>query len=140
MLVNLSGADYVEIDGSISATINSCCPLSAASRDITFSNTSASASGGVIWLGTTGANDPVTHCTVQNCIIMGNASTTTQVALGVGGSVIGNSGSNNDFISFVNNDIRAALFKWSVDNQKTILSLQKEVQKLEDVFQQLTGN
>ena len=37
-------------------------------------------------------------------------------------------------------DIRAALFKWSVDNQHTILSLQKEEQKLEDIFQLLTGN
>lgn len=37
-------------------------------------------------------------------------------------------------------DIRAALFKWSVENNHTILSLQKEEQKLEDIFQLLTGN
>ncbi len=36
-------------------------------------------------------------------------------------------------------DIRAALFKWSVENNHTILSLQKEEQKLEDIFQLLTG-
>jgi ABC-2 type transport system ATP-binding protein len=37
-------------------------------------------------------------------------------------------------------DIRAALFKWSVENNHTILSLQKEEQKLEDIFHLLTGN
>ena len=36
-------------------------------------------------------------------------------------------------------DIRAALFKWSVENNHTILSLQKEEQKLEDIFHLLTG-
>lgn len=38
-----------------------------------------------------------------------------------------------------NNDVRASLFKWAVENNHTILSLQKEEQKLEDIFQQLTG-
>jgi ABC-2 type transport system ATP-binding protein len=38
-----------------------------------------------------------------------------------------------------NKDIRAALFKWAVENNLTVLSLQKEEQKLEDIFQQLTG-
>ncbi len=37
-------------------------------------------------------------------------------------------------------DIRSVLFKWAVENNQTILSLQKEEQKLEDIFQQLTGN
>lgn len=37
-------------------------------------------------------------------------------------------------------DIRSVLFKWAVENNQTILSMQKEEQKLEDIFQQLTGN
>lgn len=37
-------------------------------------------------------------------------------------------------------DIRSALFKWAVENNHTILSMQKQEQKLEDIFQQLTGN
>ncbi len=39
-----------------------------------------------------------------------------------------------------NCDIRAGLFKWAVENNLAVLSLQKEEQKLEDIFQQLTGN
>lgn len=39
-----------------------------------------------------------------------------------------------------NIDIRSMLFKWAVDNNHTVLSMQKEEQKLEDIFQQLTGN
>jgi ABC-2 type transport system ATP-binding protein len=38
-----------------------------------------------------------------------------------------------------NTDIRSALFKWAVESNHTVLSLQKEEQKLEDLFQQLTG-
>lgn len=37
-------------------------------------------------------------------------------------------------------DIRSVLFKWAVDNNHTILSMQKQEQKLEDIFQQLTSN
>lgn len=36
-------------------------------------------------------------------------------------------------------DIRSTLFKWAVDNNHTVLSLQKQEQKLEELFQQLTG-
>ena len=37
-------------------------------------------------------------------------------------------------------DIRSVLFKWAVDNNHTILSMQKQEQKLEDIFQLLTSN
>ena len=36
-------------------------------------------------------------------------------------------------------DIRAILFKWAVDNGLSVLTMQKQEQKLEDIFQQLTG-
>ena len=51
-----------------------------------------------------------------------------------------NTHGNNWIITGKDDDIRASLFKWSVDNNHTIISMQKEVQKLEDIFQQLTGN
>jgi ABC-2 type transport system ATP-binding protein len=38
-----------------------------------------------------------------------------------------------------NSDIRSSLFKWAVEKNLTVLSLQKKEQKLEDVFQLLTG-
>jgi ABC-2 type transport system ATP-binding protein len=38
-----------------------------------------------------------------------------------------------------NTDVRSALFKWAVDNNYTVLSLQKQEQKLEEIFHHLTG-
>jgi ABC-2 type transport system ATP-binding protein len=40
----------------------------------------------------------------------------------------------------VDGDIRSAIFKWSVEKDLVILSMQKEEHKLEDIFQQLTAN
>lgn len=37
-------------------------------------------------------------------------------------------------------DIRPGVFNWAVKNNTTVLSLQKEEQKLEDIFQKLTRN
>lgn len=37
-------------------------------------------------------------------------------------------------------DMRSILFKWAVENNHTILSMQKQEQKLEDIFQQITSN
>jgi trimeric autotransporter adhesin len=108
MLLNLNGADYVTVDGSVGNVVNSCCPLVAATRDLTFINTSTSASAAVIWLGTTASLDAVTNCTVQNCVIQGNSNTTTLLALGAGGATVGTGGVGNNNISFVNNAIRAA--------------------------------
>lgn len=36
-------------------------------------------------------------------------------------------------------DVRAILFKWAVDNNLSVLTMQKQEQKLEDIFHQLTG-
>jgi ABC-2 type transport system ATP-binding protein len=38
-----------------------------------------------------------------------------------------------------NADIRGELFKWAVDNGLSVLTMQKQEQKLEDIFHQLTG-
>jgi hypothetical protein len=109
-IIMMSGADYVTINGSNAATVNSVCPLVAATRNLTITNTSVATTSGGIWLGTTASLDAVTNCTVQNCIIIGNAPTTTIVGLGAGGATIGNGGTNNNNISFINNDIQACQF------------------------------
>lgn len=36
-------------------------------------------------------------------------------------------------------DIRALVFRWAVDNSLSVLTMQKQEQKLEDIFHQLTG-
>ncbi|MFM7016032.1 MAG: beta strand repeat-containing protein, partial [Bacteroidota bacterium] len=111
-LIQINGADNVTIDGSSGSTSNSICPLSAASRNLTFTNISPTNTSAVIWLSTTPAGDPVTNCTVKNCIIVGSGTSvsSTIVGLGAGSSSIGNGGTNNDNISFINNDIRACQF------------------------------
>jgi hypothetical protein len=106
-IIVLNGADWVTINGSVSNTVNSVCPVVAASRDLTISNTNSGTSSGVIWLGTTSTSDPVTNSSVQNCIVIGNAPGTTIAGIGAGGSAVGTGGSDNDNLSFINNDIRA---------------------------------
>ncbi|HEX2899213.1 MAG TPA: hypothetical protein VHS96_05765, partial [Bacteroidia bacterium] len=106
-ILNMSGADYVTIDGSIGTTANTVCPLSAATRDLTITNTLSSTSTAVVWLSTTAGGNPVTNCTVKNCIISGLSPSTTLLGLGAGGPGIGAAGTNNDNISFVNNEVRA---------------------------------
>jgi hypothetical protein len=109
-LLVINGADNVTIDGSNATTENSLCPLTTASRNLSFTNTNAVTTAGVIWVATTAAFDPATNCTVKNCIISGASPTTTLVGLGAGGATVGKGGTNNDNISFINNDIRACQF------------------------------
>ena len=112
-LILFNGADWVTINGSTSATANTVCPASAASRNLTISNTNAGTTSAIIWLGNTAALDGVNNCSVQNCILIGNAPTTTLIALGAGGPSIGTgntAGANNNNNSFINNDIRASQF------------------------------
>ena len=106
-ILNINGADYVIIDGSIGTTVNSICPPSAASRDLTISNTNTGTTSAVVWLNSTASLDAATNNTVKNCIITGNAPTTTLIGIGAGGATIGNAGTSNNNISFINNDIRA---------------------------------
>ncbi len=111
-IITMSGADYVTIDGSIGNTPNTVCPLSATTRNLTITNTLSSSSPAVVWLATTAGGNAVTNCTVQNCVIVGQGSTTTQIGLGAGGPTISNTstGTGNNNLAFVNNDIRACQF------------------------------
>lgn len=111
-ILNVNGGDYIIIDGSVGSTVNSVCPPSSASRDLTFSNTNTGTSSAVIWLNSTVSSDSATNNTVKNCVIVGNAPTTTLVGIGAGGATISSTsaGASNNNISFINNDIRACQF------------------------------
>lgn len=109
-IINLSGTDYVTIDGSIGSTANTVCPPSAASRDLTITNTSTSTASGVVWLSTTAGLKSVTNCTVKNCIISGSGPSQTLTGLGAGGVTVGTGGTSNNDISFINNDVKACAF------------------------------
>ncbi|MES2849647.1 MAG: BNR-repeat neuraminidase N-terminal domain-containing protein, partial [Bacteroidota bacterium] len=107
-IIVLNGADYVTIDGSVSATGNAVCPASSASRDLTITNTNTSATSAVLWLQTSPSTDSATNNTIKNINIVGNSNTTTLVGIGSGGSTINASGSlgtRNKNNSIINNNI-----------------------------------
>ena len=110
-LIRINAADNVTIDGSLGSTANTVCPVSVASRDLTFIQTDAGTAGGVIWLQSNGANG-ATGNTIKNCIITGNSATTTLIALGSGSATVSTSslGTGNNNNSFVNNNISKSQF------------------------------
>ncbi|HQW01141.1 MAG TPA: hypothetical protein PLR30_01645, partial [Saprospiraceae bacterium] len=128
-LIVLNGADRVIIDGSLSNTANTLCPLVQASRDLTFKNTAASAS--VINLRSQPTN-PATNNVIKNCNIEGNATSTT--IFGIASTdqtvTISSLGKDNDNNSFVNNSISKVQYgiysqgeSRSNKNQGTVIQL-----------------
>ncbi len=128
-LIVLNGADRVIIDGSLSNTANTLCPLVQASRDLTFKNTAASAS--VINLRSQPSN-PATNNVIKNCNIEGNAASTT--IFGIASTdqtvTISSLGKDNDNNAFVNNMITKVQYgiysqgeSRSNKNQGTIIQL-----------------
>ena len=105
-ILRLNGADNVTIDGSIGTTSNTVCPASAASRDLTITNNNTGTSSAVVWLQTNGT-DGATNNTIKNCIITGNANTTTLFGIGSGSSTIGtlSLGTGNNNNAFINNSL-----------------------------------
>ncbi|MES2138067.1 MAG: T9SS type A sorting domain-containing protein [Bacteroidota bacterium] len=71
-LIKLNGADYVTFDGSNSG---------GTTRDLTITNTNTATSSAIIWVGSASATDGAIKNTVKNCILTGNAPTTTFCAI-----------------------------------------------------------
>ncbi len=109
-MIALNGADWVRLDGSISSTVNSICPLVTASRDLTITNNGTGANSAVVWLNTVGTTDPATNNIVRNCNIVGGSNSTTVAGIGIGSSTISNTSqatsNNNNRIE--NNNIQKA--------------------------------
>lgn len=106
-VIVVNAADYVTIDGSVSNTVNTVCPAVSASRNLTITNTSTSATSAVVWLQSSTA-DSATNNKVMNCNLVGNSNTTTLVGVGSGSSSISTSTlttrpNNNN--SYINNNI-----------------------------------
>ncbi len=106
-IIVLNGADYVIIDGSVSNTANTVCPASAASRDLTITNSNTGTSSAVIWLQTATGSNAATNNVIQNINLVGNSNTTTLFGAGSGSNTISvsSAGTNNNNNSFVNNNI-----------------------------------
>ncbi|MFT3911068.1 MAG: hypothetical protein QM737_16735 [Ferruginibacter sp.] len=116
-LVKLNGADNVTIDGG-------------ASNDLTFSNSSTSASSGVIWVASASLSDGASNNTIKNCIITGGGATTMGAAISQSsgvtfGGLAETANSNN---SYLNNTVTAALYGFKMagatsnEDQNTIIS------------------
>ena len=123
-IIRLNGADNVTIDGSVGSTANTVCPPSAASRDLTISNTNASTSSAVIMLYTTTGGDPATNNTVKNCIVTGNSNTTTLAGIHVGGTTVasGAGANQNNNNSIINNEVSRAVIGIFTAGSTTIKS------------------
>ncbi|MBL7749327.1 MAG: fibronectin type III domain-containing protein, partial [Chitinophagaceae bacterium] len=105
-LLVLNGADHIIIDGSVSNSTNTICPLASASRDLKIENTANSSAAAVIWLQNNGS-DGATHNSIRNLIVAGNSGTTTLFGIGCAGPAIDltSFGSGNHFNSYINNSI-----------------------------------
>ncbi|MBL7938887.1 MAG: T9SS type A sorting domain-containing protein [Flavobacteriales bacterium] len=103
-IILLNGADYVRIQGSNAPVTNTCCPLAQSSRNLTITNTNTGTSSAVIWMSSGSTNNAV-----RNCVIQGNAPTTTLYGIGMGGATISTSslGTANNSNTIENNAIRA---------------------------------
>lgn len=77
-VIKLNGADYVTIDGSNNGS---------SSRNLTIRNTTTTTSGNAaVWLASPATGNGATNNTIKNCIIEGDAATTTFTGIHVGGS------------------------------------------------------
>jgi hypothetical protein len=105
------GGDYITIDGSIGATANTVCPPSAATRDLTISNTNAGTSSAVIWLATN-LGDGTTNNRVINCNLTGSGAAVTLFGIGSGSATISTTslGTGNNNNNFINNSISAVQY------------------------------
>lgn len=101
-VIKLNGADFVTFDGSNNGS---------SSRDMTIQNTTTTTTGNaVIWLASPAAGNGSLNDTVKNCIIEGNAATTTFTGVHIGGSTaIGLTTGGNERNS--NNAITNNLFR-----------------------------
>lgn len=80
-ILKLNGADYVTIDGSNSGGTD---------KSLTISNSNTTTTSAVIWLASVvSPADGATNNTIKNCIITGNASTTTFGGIISSGSTAG---------------------------------------------------
>ncbi|MBK7938253.1 MAG: hypothetical protein IPJ82_14745 [Lewinellaceae bacterium] len=112
-IIVFNGADWVTIDGSNGNTANTVCPPSAATRDLTITNTGTTTTSAVIWLQTVTANvDGTTNNKIMNCNISGNGPLQTLAGIGMGSATIGTAslGTNNNNNSFINNNISKAQY------------------------------
>ena len=124
-----NGADRVTIDGSLSNTPDTLCPLIQASRDLSFKNTAASVS--IISLRSQTSN-PSTNNVIKNCIIEGDAASATLFGIAstdqtVTVSSLGKDNDNNAFVNNLISKVQYGIYSQgesrSNKNQGTVINL-----------------
>ncbi len=81
-IIKINGGDYITIDG-----------LNTGGSSLTLTNNDAGATGTVTWVGSASATDAATNNAIKNCMLIGNASTTTFAGVFVGsGTTVGAGG------------------------------------------------
>ena len=98
-LIKWNGADYVNIDGSNSGGTD---------RSLTIINSTTTTSGNaVLWLTSLAAGNGANNNIIKNCILEGNASTTTFTGIHLGGTSIGltTAGLEKDNFNTINNNL-----------------------------------
>jgi hypothetical protein len=97
--IKFNGTGYITFDGSNNGTT---------SRDMSILNRSTAASTAAIWMASAGASQGCVHDVIKNCIIKGGANTSGIYGVIIGGSTIGATGADNDYITLQNNSISKA--------------------------------
>lgn len=98
-IIKLDGSDYVILDGSNT--------VGGTTRDMAIINTNTNTSGNaVIWIASATASDGARNNTIKNCLISGNAATTTQFGIFGGTTTAIGTGSTNALAPNSNNTIQ----------------------------------
>lgn len=103
--LKLNGADNIIFDGSNNGTT---------SRDMSIVNSSTAGSTAAIWLASSGTGAGCDHVTIKNCNLSMGVNSTTNYAVFAGGSTIGSTGADNDYLTVENNLISKAYYGVSV--------------------------
>lgn len=112
-IIKLNGARFVTIDGANSN--------GGSTQNLTITNTNTSTTSAVVWLASTAAGDSASNNVVKNCIIKGNASTTTFGGIICSGSTIGGSAEKgNSSNVFQNNAISLAQYGVAIAGASTV--------------------
>jgi hypothetical protein len=101
-LIRLNGADRITIDGRYEGSGNG--------KFLTFKNTNNSASSATIQLISLGTNAGAKDITIRNCTIEAGHNGETTYGIAVGGFNLGSSGSDNDNLSIIDNEIMGAYY------------------------------
>jgi hypothetical protein len=103
-IIELAGADYVTIDGSMTN--------GGTTRDLTIQNTNTTSNTAAVWLASQGTNAGATFDTIENCNIRagggGAGSTAGIFGIFAGGTAVSTNGNNNNFLTIQNNQIDTA--------------------------------